>query len=76
MAGRDYRDVCFHYGINRYEIASVLEKERDGPSRALIDRLATSHVQLTIADFVSVVRNVAKRGDVAKLLEEYDSQRE
>lgn len=51
-------------------------KERDGPSRALIDRLATSHVQLTIADFVSVVRNVAKRGDVAKLLEEYDSQRE
>lgn len=76
MAGRDYRDVCFHYGINRYEIASVLEKERDGPSRALIDKLATSHVQLTIADFVSVVRNVAKRGDVAKLLEEYDSQRE
>lgn len=76
MAGRDYRDVCFHYGINRYEIASVFEKERDGPSRALIDRLTTTHVQLTIADFVSVVRNVAQRGDVAKLLEEYDSQRE
>ena len=72
----DYRDVCFHYGINRYEIASVYEKHSDGPSRALIDHLAATHVQLTVADFVGVVRNVAERDDVAKVLEEYDSQKE
>ena len=72
----DYRDVCFHYGINHYEIATVYEKHSDGPSRALIGHLAATHVQLTVADFVGVVRNVAERDDVAKVLEEYDSQKE
>lgn len=73
MAGvGDYRDVCSSYGIDRYQIASIYEKQRDGPSRALIDHLAATHEQLTVAEFVVVVRKVAKRGDVAKLLEEYD----
>lgn len=54
----------------------MYEKHSDGPSRALIDHLAATHVQLTVADFVGVVRNVAERGDVAKVLEEYDSQKE
>ena len=77
MAGAgDYRDVCFHYDIDRYEIASVYERHSDGPSRALIDHLAATHVQLTVADFVGVVRNVAERDDVAELLEEYDLQKE
>lgn len=68
----DCRDVCSFYGIDRYEIASVYEKQRNGPSRALIDHLAATHEQLTVAEFVTVVRKVAKRVDVAKLLEEYD----
>ena len=54
----------------------MYEKHSDGPSRALIGHLATTHVQLTVADFVGVVRNVAERDDVAKVLEEYDSQKE
>lgn len=37
-------------------------------------QLAASHEQLTIAEFASVIRKDAKRGDVAKLLEEYDNQ--
>lgn len=73
MAGvGDYRDVCSSYGIDRYQIASIYEKHRDGPSRALIDHLAATHEQLTVAEFIIVVRKVAKRGDVAKLLEKYD----
>ena len=75
MAGAgDYRDVCSYYGIDRYGIASIYEKQRDGPSRALIDYLAATHEQLTVAEFVTVVRKVAKRGDVAKLLEEYEEE--
>lgn len=73
MAGvGDYRDVCSHYDIDHYEKAAVYERHKDGPSRALIDHLAATHDQLTVAEFVTVVRKVAKRGDVAKLLEEYD----
>ena len=76
MAGvGDYRDVCFHYGIDRNKIA-LYERHGDGPSRTLIEYLAATHVHLTVADFVGVVRNVAERDDVAKILEEYDSQKE
>ena len=75
MAGAgDYHDVCSYYGIDRYGIASIYEKQRDGPSRALIDYLAATREQLTVAEFVTVVRKVAKRGDVAKLLEEYEEE--
>ena len=73
MAGvGDYLNVCSYYGIDYYEIASIYEKQRDGPSRALIDYLPATREQLTVAKFVTVARKVAKRGDVAKLLKEYD----
>ena len=68
----DYLNVCSYYAFDYYEIASIYEKQRDGPSRALIDYLPATREQLTVAKFVTVARKVAKRGDVAKLLKEYD----
>ena len=53
-------------------LITIYEKQRDGPSRALIDYLPDTREQLTVAKFVTVARKVAKRGDVAKLLKEYD----
>ena len=48
MAGiGDYLNVCSYYGIDYYEIASIYEKQRDGPSRALIDYLPATREQLT-----------------------------
>ena len=48
MAGvGDYLNVCSYYGIDYYEIASIYEKQRDGPSRALIDYLPATCEQLT-----------------------------
>ena len=70
----DYRDVCSYYGIDSYQVTAVFEKYDGGPSKALIEHLAASHEQLTVAEFSSLVRETARRGDVAKILEEYDNQ--
>ena len=70
----DYRDVCSYYGIDSYQVTAVYEKHNGGPSKALLEHLAASHEQLTVAEFSSLVRETAKRGDVAKILEEYDNQ--
>ena len=62
MAGvGDYLNVCSYYAFDYYEIASIYEKQRDGPSRALIDYLPATREQLTVAKFVTVARKVAKR---------------
>lgn len=55
-------------------MTAVYEKHTDGPSKALLEHLAASHEQLTVAEFESVLRNIAGRSDIAKLLEEYDNQ--
>ena len=70
----DYRDVCSHYDIDSFQVTAVYEKHDGGPSKALIEHLAASHEQLTVAEFARVLRKFAKRGDVAKILEEYDNQ--
>ena len=70
----DYRDVCSYYGIDSYQVTAVYEKHNGGPSKALIEHLAASKEEQTVAEFASVVREVAERGDVAKILEEYDNQ--
>lgn len=75
MAGvGDYRSVCSYYGIDVYQVNAVFEKHDGGPSKALIEHLAASKEEQTVAEFASVVREVAKRGDVAKILEEYNNQ--
>ena len=70
----DYHAVCSYYGIDSYQVTAVFEKYDGGPSKALIEHLAASHEQLTVAKFAKVLRKFAKRGDVAKILEEYDNQ--
>ena len=70
----DYHDVCSYYGIDIYEVTAVYEKHNDGPSKALLEHLAASIEELTVAEFARVLREIAERGDVAKLLEEYDNQ--
>jgi len=73
MAGvGHYRAVALYYGSNYYQIVSVFEKQRGGPSRALIESLQAKKPELTVAEFASVVRKEANRNDVVKLLEEYD----
>jgi len=66
-----YRAVAQYYGFNYYQ-AQVFEKQRGGPSRALIESLQAKKPELTVAEFASVVRKEADRKDVVKLLEEYD----
>ena len=70
----DHHDVCSHYGIDSFQVTAVYEKHNDGPSRALLEYLAASNENLTVAEFASVVREIAERGDVAKFLEEYDNR--
>lgn len=69
----NYRAVAQHYGLKRYEISSGLEKHDRGPTMALIEFLATTRPELTVQAFTAVVRQKAKRKDVADLLEAYDS---
>ena len=67
-----YRAVAQKYGFNHYRIASVLNKEDRGPTTALIENLAATRPKLTAQEFAVVVRQTAKRNDVAELLEAYD----
>ena len=69
----NYRAVARYYGLHHYTISSVLEKYDKGPTTALIVRLAATHTELTVQEFAAVVRQKAKRKDVAELLEAYDS---
>ena len=69
----NYRAVAQNYGHNHYRISSVLEKNDKGPTTALIENLAATKPQLTVQEFTAVVRQKAKRKDVADLLEAYDS---
>lgn len=68
----DYRQVCSHYKIDNHTVSSRFENHKDGSSHALLEYLAASDPQLTVAAFTKVVREKAKREDVAQLLEEYD----
>ena len=70
----DYHAVCSYYGIDSFQVTAVYEKHDGGPSKALLEHLAASHEQLTVAEFARVLRKIAKRGDIAKILEEYDNQ--
>lgn len=72
----DYRAVCSCYEIDIYTVTSYFEKHNVGPSRAFTEYLAASPEQLTVAEFWSVLRNNAKRGDIAILLEEHHNQEE
>lgn len=72
----DYRAVCSCYEIDIYTVTSYFEKHNVGPSRAFTEYLAASPEQLTVAEFWSVLRNNAKRGDIAILLEEHHKQEE
>ena len=69
----NYRVVAQYYGLNHYTISAFLEKYDKGPTTALIVRLAATHTELTVQAFAAVVRQKAKRKDVAELLEAYDS---
>ena len=69
----NYRAVAQYYDVNHYKISSVLEKDGRGPTTALIDSLAASHTELTVQEFAAVVKEKAKRNDVAEVLEAYDS---
>ena len=71
----DYRDVCLHYGIDSFIVTAVFEKDEAGPSRALLEHLAAARPRLTVAEFVGVLRKIAGREDVAKLLTEHYNQK-
>lgn len=70
----DYRDVCSHYGIDRYEMAADFAKHDAGPSTALLGYLAVKYPKLKVDEFASVLKNLTQRNDVVESLEEYDNE--
>ena len=76
LAGVDnYQAVAQNYGLDHYKISSALVAHNRGPTTALIEWLAATQPELTVQDFAAVVKQKAKRRDVAILLEEYDSNK-
>jgi len=76
LAGVDnYRAVAQHFGLGYYKISSAFKPHDKGPTTALIEWLAASEPELTVQGFATVVKQKAKRRDVALLLEEYDSNK-
>ena len=70
----DYQAVAQHYGYDFYQRKSVLEKADGGPSKAMIEGLAASHIELTVEEFALVVGRKTYRQDVVKLLRDYDDE--
>lgn len=69
----DYHSVCSHYDIDDDTVVAAFDKYPAGPSRALLESLTALDPQLTVAEFARALRKIAKRADVAELLEEYDN---
>ena len=67
----NHREVAQNYGLHNDEISLVLEENDRSPTTALIQWLAATRPELTVQEFVAVVRRQAKREDVATLLESY-----
>lgn len=76
----DYRDVARHFKFNRFQISSGLGQAtypgEPTRTRALIMSLASSHPDLTVEEFATVVEKKAKRKDVSRLLRAYDMAEE
>ena len=62
-----FETIARHYGAKHTKIKVGLKK-----SEAVIEWLVAEKPELTVKEFASVVRNVAKRSDVAQMLEAYD----
>lgn len=69
-----YQEVAEHYDFDYYQRKSVLEKAEGGPSKAMIEGLAASHIELTVEEFALVVGRESNRQDVVKLLRDYDEE--
>lgn len=75
----DYRDVARHFKFNRFQISGLGQATYPGEptrTRALIMSLASSHPDLTVKEFATVVERKAKRKDVSRLLRAYDMAEE
>ena len=72
----NYREVAQHYGFDHYAIESTLRPFNGGPSRALIEFLAASKLNLTVQEFAVVIEEKTKRKDVSRLLTKYDTAEE
>ena len=72
----DYKAVAQYYGINHYQISSVLGQAtypgEPTRTRALIVSLSCSRPDETVEEFATVVDKEAKRSDVSLLLRDYD----
>ena len=62
-----YETIARHYGAKHSKIKVGFKK-----SEAVIEWLVAVKPELTVREFATVVRNVAKRRDVAQMLEAYD----
>ena len=68
-----YEVIAKYFGYNVFTIRSRFEKCDGGPSRAMIEAIATHQPELTVEGFAIVVEEEAHRSDVADLLRAYDS---
>ena len=68
-----YEVIAKYFGYNVFKIKSRFEKCDGGPSRAMIEAIATHQPEITVESFAVVVEEQARRSDVADLLRAYDS---
>ena len=78
LAG-DYRAVALYYGFSYYTMSKLGVGHYPGEptrTRALIESLESSHPDLTVEEFATVVEREFKRKDVSSLLRAYDKAEE
>lgn len=68
----NYEHVAKHYGYKVATVKARFKTSPDGPSKALILSIIAGDPDVTVESFAEVVVEHASRGDVARLLREFD----
>lgn len=68
----DYYKVARHYGVEHHTIKSRFETNEAGPSAALFEVLSAKHPDLTVREFIDVLKEKHVKKDTIREFEEFD----
>ena len=71
-AKKDYRQVALHYGVKGYTIDSSFKAYEAGPSAALFEVLSAHHPDLTVREFINVLKDKHVKKDTIRQFEEFE----
>lgn len=68
----NFYEVALHYGEEDHTIKSCYETNEDGPSAILFEVLSAKYPDLTVREFINVLKDKRVKKDTIRKFEEFD----